>query len=170
MSVIKHVTQLQHNNEQMLDIPVHIRKISWFSYPSWKHIRVTLSWYKTLDGTESALSQASQQTAQRLHESSVNPKCTTLESLTLRDLQGMQNDSLALRSQAITSCCDSLAEQLATINTGISIDWAFDILFCKQASVSADLLATFCDCVTWCYQWTRWQEVQCRLPWILHSH
>ena len=61
MSVIKHVTQLQHNNEQMLDIPVHIRKVSWFSYPSWKHIGVTLSWYKTLDGAESALSQASQQ-------------------------------------------------------------------------------------------------------------
>ena len=131
MSVIKHVTQLQHNNEQMLDIPVHIRKVSWFSYPSWKHIGVTLSWYKTLDGAESALSQASQQ-----HKGSTSlPWIQNVRHLNPWhwDPQGMQNDSLALRNRAILSCCDSLAEQLATINTGISIDWAFHILICKAS-------------------------------------
>ena len=128
---MKHDTQLQHNNEQMLDIFVHIRKVSWFSYPSLKHNRVTLYLNKTLDGVESALSQASQQ-----HKGSTSlPRIQNVRHLNPWhwDPQGLQNVSLALRNQAILSGCDSLAEQLATINTGISINWAFDILFCKAS-------------------------------------
>ena len=105
ISVIKHVTQLQRNNKQMLDIHVHIRKISWFSYLSWKHIRVILSWNKTLDGVESALSQASQQ-----HKGSTSlPWIQNVWHLSPWhwDPQGMQNDSLALRNQASLSCRDT---------------------------------------------------------------